>query len=215
MAEDYIATSNGSKIPTINRTATAGEVKVPESVASFDDGTETPARVKPDNPLPVRGKNVSVSVEFTRPANATAYTAGDVVSNDAATTVPMNFASFARVTGGAGYIVGARLITDKKSITPRIRVHLFNAADPTLAADNVAWKELYAEEAKRIGQFDLPAMTTGTDATGSTMSRAEDLTLRLPFIAVSRSVYAVLEALDGFTPASGEKFTLTLIGELN
>lgn len=152
-----------------------------------------------------------VSVELTRPADTTAYAAGDVVG-----TI-QTVANFARVAGGSGYIVGARLSTDKKSITPRIRVHLFNSASPTLAAENVAWKELYADASKRLGYFDLPSMTTGTDTTNSDMSRAIDMTLRIPFKAAegTKDIYFVLEALDAFTPASAQKFTLTLYGDTN
>ena len=158
-----------------------------------------------------------VSAEFTRPADTTAYTAGDVVSNSDATTVPVTLTSMGRVTGGSGYITGVRLTTNKKSITPRIRVHLFNVATATLAADNVAHKELYADASKRVGMFDLPAMTTGTDTTNSDMSRSVDFTQRIPFqcAADSSSLFYVLEAIDAFTPASGQKFTLSLNVEQN
>ncbi len=165
----------------------------------------------------VGGKMVKGSVEFTRPADTTAYTAGDVVSDSASASTLMDFASFARTNGGGGYIVAARLLTDKKSTTPRMRVHLFNAANPTVAADNAAHKEIYADASKRMGYFDLPAMSTPVDTTNSDQSRSIDMNLRFPFVTggSTRSVYALLEALDAFTPASGEKFTLVLTGELN
>lgn len=171
-----------------------------------------------DKPLPVKGRKVQVAAtELTRPANTTAYTAGDVVSNDAATTTLLSFASFARVNAGSGYIVGARLATDKKSITPRFRVHLYNASNPTVAADNAAHKTLYADLGKRIGSFDLPAMTTPVNTTDSTESITQDMTLRIPFFAAAatRTIYALLETLDDFSPANAQKFTLTLIGELD
>ena len=159
----------------------------------------------------------NASVEFTRPANTTDYTAGDVVSNNATTTVLMEFANLFREYNTSGYLVGARLMTDKKSITPRIRVHLFNASDATVAADNAAHKELYADGAKRLGYFDLPAMTTATNSTDSDMSRAIDLSIRVPVACStsSRSLFCLLEALDGFTPASGQKFTLKLALDQN
>ena len=71
-------------------------------------------------------------------------------------------ANFARVSGGSGYIVGAMLHTDKKSIVPRFRVHLFNATGATVSADNAAFKDVYADISKRIGFFDLFSMITGT-----------------------------------------------------
>lgn len=151
------------------------------------------------------------SAEVTRPADTTAYTAGDVVSNSTTATTPISLSSAARVAGGNGYIVRAALTTNKKSITPRFRVHLFNAA-PTVAADNAAYSELYADAGKRLGFIDLPAMTTATDSTNSDMSRAFNDSARLPIVAAASSadLYAVLETLDAFTPASGQKFTLTI-----
>lgn len=155
--------------------------------------------------------------EMTRPSDTNAYTAGDVVGDSTTTITLLAFANFARVNNGSGYIVGARLVTDKKSITPRIRVHLFKVTNPTLGGDNAAWQDRYADDANVLGYFDLPAMQTGTDSTNSTQSWTQDLTLRIPYICASatRSIYAALEALDAFTPANGQKFLLTLIGNNN
>lgn len=160
---------------------------------------------------------IAVAVEFTRPGDTTAYTANDVVSNSTVTSALNQVPNFARVNGGGGYIVGARVSTDKKSITPRIRIHLFNASNPTVAADNAAWRDSYADASKRLGYFDMPAMSTGADATNSDMSRSLDMTLRVPFVAAAgtRSIYYLLETLDAFTPASGEKFTVTLYGDID
>jgi len=165
----------------------------------------------------VVGKNVSVTVEITREANATPYTAGDVISAAAATVVPaMAFAAFAREAGLGGYIVGARLATDTKSITPRIRVHLFNANTAVMSGDNLAFRSRYVDIATRLGWFDLPAMITGADTANSTESRSIDMSVRFPFVSgATTGLWAVLEALDAFTPVSASKFSLTLIGELN
>ena len=208
-----MAQQPGSSSQSVVLASDHGEVDV--NLAGTD--VEFDLAANEDHIGEVGGKLTRVDVEFTRPANTTAYTAGDVVSNDATTTTPMAFANLARVNAGSGYIVAARLVTDKKSITPKIRVHLFNAADPTLSGDNVAHQEKYADIGKRIASFDLAAMTTATDTSNSDTSRASDDTLRVPFAcaAASRTVYAVLEALDAFTPASGQKFTLTLIADNN
>lgn len=165
----------------------------------------------------VTGSLNTVSTEMTRPADTTAYTSGDVVSNATSGNALIVMTDLARITGGTGYIVGARLSTDKKSITPRFRVHLFNASNLTFSVDNVAYKEVYADSSKRLGYFDLGAMTTATDTTNSDMSRSMDMALRIPYKAATgtKSIYALLEALDGFTPASGEKFTLTLYADNN
>lgn len=167
----------------------------------------------PDNSLPVTVQGTPgaalarAAAELTRPADTTPYTAGDAVG--ALTELP----GCAAVAGGGGWVVGCRVETDKKSITPRLRVHLYNASTPTLAADNLPFKELYADAGNRLGSFDLPAMTTPTDTTGSDLSVAQATSLEHAFVcaALSTSLWFALETLDGPTPASAEKFTLTLL----
>jgi len=163
----------------------------------------------------VGGIKVPVTVELTRPGNTDAYGANDVVSNSVSASTLMEFANLARVAGGSGYVVGARLSTDKKSITPRIRVHLFNASNPTVSVDNANYQEKYADVGKRLGFFDLPAMATAADTSNSDMSRAIDMGLRVPFVCAdaTKSVFALLETLDAFTPANGQKFSLSLVVE--
>lgn len=180
-------------------------------------GDLRPIVVGTDGSMISGGTLQRVSVELTRPSDTNAYTAGDVVSNDTTTTTLLVLTNALRVAAGSGYIVRASLTTDKKSITPRLRVHLFNASNPTVAGDNVAHKEVYADAGKRLGYFDLPAMTTAVDTTNSDMSRTVDNTLRHAVVAAAatRTLYAVLETLDAFTPASGEKFTLTLMIDCN
>lgn len=162
------------------------------------------------------GNKITLAVAFTRESNATPYTAGDTVSAAAATVVPaMDFATAGRVAAGTGYIVGAKLIVNVKSITPRVRVHIFNVNTVTIAGDNLPWSELYADSSKRVGYFDLPAMTTGADTTNSDMSRSIAFDFRLPYIcaAASQHLYAVLETLDAVTLTSGSALTLTLMLE--
>lgn len=160
------------------------------------------------NSLPVHGGVRTVSVTFARPAPTTAYIAGDVVSNSTSATVLMEFAG----VPGQGAITAARLATNKKSITPRFRVHLYGAADPAVAVDNLPHKELWADNSKRRGYFDLPAMATAPDTSGSDLSRAVDMNLAVPF-TVTGSLYALLETLDGFTPDNGQQFSLALTFE--
>lgn len=163
----------------------------------------------------VGGDLTMIATEFTRPSDTTAYAANDVVSDSTSTTTLQALLLAGRVTGEGGYITGIRVATDKKSITPRIRVHLWNVAGATVAADNAQWKDLYADSSKRVGYIDLPAMITGADSTNSDNSRALDLALRVPYTCAATSLFYVLETLDAFTPASGQKFTVTLFVDRN
>jgi len=163
----------------------------------------------------VGGNLTMISTEFTRPADTTAYAANDSVSDSTSSTTMQALANAARVSGGSGYITGIRITTDKKSITPRFRVHFFNTNGATVTNDNAAFKTAYADISKYVGYWDMPAMITGADTTNSTDSRSVDLTMRIPYTCAATTLYFLLETLDAFTPASGEKFTVTVFLDRN
>lgn len=151
-----------------------------------------------------------ISHEMTRAAATTAYAAGQTLLNAAGTLSEL--AGAGRINGGTGIIVGLRISTNNKAFFPRLRIHLFNASDPTFAADYSSWKELYADSGKRVGYYDMPALTVAADSALSDMTRTLDYTVRLPFqcAAASTSLWYAYEVLDAATPANGQKFTLTV-----
>jgi hypothetical protein len=161
-----------------------------------------------------KGLTPMVSKEVTRPTGALSYTANTVIAN--ATNSINEMQNVVRENGGSGYITGIKISTNKKSITPRIRLHLYNANNPTLAADNVTYKELYADTDKRLGFIDLPTMTTA-DATNGDMSRTVDFTQRIPFqcAAATTSLWFVIETIDAFSADSSQKFTVKFNVEQN
>lgn len=156
------------------------------------------------------------AASFTRPNDTTAYAANDVVSNSTSASTLLTLSGLGRYAGAGGYIFRLALLTDKKSITPRFRVHLYNASTPTVAADNVAMKSLYADAGLRLGTVDLDAMTTPADTTNSTLSLTQHNTIMLPYVcaAADTALYALLETLDAFTPAAQQAFTLTVFAAL-
>jgi hypothetical protein len=208
---------SAASLPLPTGAATAAKQPALGTAGTASSDVITVQGIASGTPAQVVGGLATVSGNFTRPADTTAYTAGDVVSNATSGSALLSIAGCARVNQGSGYIVGARLITDKKSITPRIRVHVYNASNPTFAHDNSAVDIRYADISKRIGTFDLPAMSTGADSTNSTSSQAQDMNMRLPFVCASATttLYFLFEALDAFAPASGEAFTLVLFCDQN
>lgn len=162
-------------------------------------------------PFPVKGRAVVVSNEFTRPADTTAYAVGDVVANSTSAAAPLEISGCGRANGTSGYITRATFIADQKSIVPSIRVHVFNAA-PTMSNDNAPHRGLYTDVSKRVGEFVLGPLSTPADTTNSTLSRAMDMNLRVPFVCggSTTSLFFVFEALTAFTPANAGKFTLQL-----
>ena len=163
----------------------------------------------------IGGKTLLASVEIIRGTSTTAYAANQTVLNAAGTLSEIT--GVARINQGTGYITGIRVTTNAKSLTPRFRLHFFNASNPTFAADYASWKDLYADISKRIGYYDLPAMVTAADATNSDCSRTLDFTMRIPFncAAATTSLFVGIETLDAFTPTNGQKITIVLNSELN
>lgn len=168
------------------------------------------------------GTTVTVADTFARPADTTAYTAGDAVAaatTDTGTTGLRALANIARVAAGSGYLVGLRLWTDQVANVAQFRVHFYKVAAPATAVpgDNAQMTLAFANFLQRIGHVDLIAMATSTVATSSTAAQALDLTLRIPFAcaAGSRALYYRLETLSGFTPASAQNFSLEVSAEVN
>lgn len=165
---------------------------------------------------------IKSGVELIRPADTTAYTAKDTISDSTSSPTVLTFANFARINQGSGLIVRARLMTDQKTNTAQYRLHLFHTA-PTAIADNSPYLLLYANAANRIGQIDFGAMATedaSNSTSAATMRPSSDGSYGTPNLWFqadpgSRAIYGILETLSGFTPASGQKFYIELSAYLD
>jgi hypothetical protein len=144
---------------------------------------------------------------FTRPADTTAYTAADVLAKTTSSTAtePLPGLVVAREAGGGGYLVGWSLSISGTGMTPRVRVHLYNTAQPATAlnGDNGAFVELDANQYNFVASFDLPALALNAGA-GADMTRAVRDDLRIPFVCADgdRKLYYRYQVLDADTPAA-------------
>jgi hypothetical protein len=77
------------------------------------------------------------SVEITRPANTTAYTAKDVIG-----TI-MTFSNALKSNAGNGYITKVRLMGDVSTQTFKSKLHLYSVS-PTAVVDNDPFTLLYS-----------------------------------------------------------------------
>lgn len=149
-----------------------------------------------------------IRASVTRPANTTAYAAGDVVNGDGV-TVPVTLTAAARKDGGGGVIESVGLLTNNVTVTNgTFRVHFFNASH-TIAADNAAFASLYANRAAYIGFADLTILVADS---ASATAAAVNVDVNLPFQCASGSddLYAVIVATGAYTPASGQVVQLTV-----
>jgi hypothetical protein len=159
------------------------------------------------------GKQTNVSANFTRPADTTAYTSGDLVANSttAASVVPLSFTA-ARINDATGMIRRVRL---KKSTTTttnaQFRVHFYQN-DPSASTgitngDNGAW---LTKEAGYLGSVDVTidkAFSDAAEGVGTPNNGSE-----INFIPKSgtQTIYALIEARAAYTPGNAEVFTVNL-----
>lgn len=162
------------------------------------------------------GKLFRAIASFTRATNVTPYNANGVIAATGGSI--LNPITVSRVINKGGYIVGARFAMDIKSIVPRVRCHLFQSdSGAAPAADNVAYKGLFADEDNRLFPIDFAALGTPPDATSSDYSAQSDPAIRIPFLPKTGTsqIFYVLEALDGFVPKSAGLIKLTLFIDQN
>jgi hypothetical protein len=149
-------------------------------------------------------------IEFTRPANTTAYSALDCLADNAPSITTQVLAGAARKVGGSGAILRAVLKTDKVDWTNPINLVIYKLAPGAFIADNSPFDRMYADKAKAIGMIEFPSFATVTGGAGSFRWAAVE-GLNIPFAcdAALADLYFQAYIPSGTpTPASGQKFYL-------
>ena len=152
------------------------------------------------------------SITFSRPANTTAYTAGDVIGIADAGT-PANAGSAIHELTGAGssgaflMVQSIQLLVNLSAVPSGMsgfRVHLYNSS-LTAILDNAAYTFTTSDRSAWQDSFDLP-----TPAVRGSMlrSKAEFQGGIVKLAAASSSLFAIVETVGGYTPASGTAYTL-------
>lgn len=167
------------------------------------------------NPVPVQAQGgiSNPSANFTRPADTTAYTSGDLVANNVTpgSVVPMSFTA-ARLAAGSFCVRRAKLKKSTNVTTAAsFRLHLYTASPTCANGDNGAWS---TTESGYMGSIDLDASGTngrvftdpavvvqGVPGVGSEQNFA---------LASGQTVFGLLEARGAYTPGNAEVFTVTL-----
>lgn len=160
---------------------------------------------------------ITASANFTRPADTTSYTSGDLVANStvAASVAAMQF-NIARIAAGAFIIRRARLKKSTNTTTAAtFRLHLYGA-DPALSSgisngDNAAW---LTKESTYIGSIDLDASGGNgrifADPAAGVIATVAIGTEIAHQLAASTIVYGLLEARGSYGPGNAEVFTVTV-----
>lgn len=152
------------------------------------------------------------SASFTRPANNTAYSSGQLVANSvsAGSVTPMSF-TVARANGVSVRIKRVRVAKSSNVLTgASYRLHLYTAA-PTIAnGDGGAWQTTGAASSY-LGSFDvvmLKAFTDGAQDVGVPTIGAEMLVVPG---SGQTTIFGLLEARGSYANAAGaETYTVAL-----
>ena len=149
----------------------------------------------------------SFMVEITRPANTTAYTAGDIVGE--VTGVLKTILNVAKAAGKGVRIYRVRIQTNDTGVQSghRFNVHIYNDAPTTTGlVDNGPFSINYANAIKRVGRIPITME-------GQVGSNDYNVTGLNP---VGTDVHIILEAVTGFTPSAvSTKFTVKIDCELS
>lgn len=152
----------------------------------------------------------NISVGFTRPANTTAYAAGDVIGPDTASDAFFDLSGFGeRAPLGTGaLLISASLLINASSVPSgmsTMRVH-FYSAKPAARVDNAAFALVWGGDAPNyLGYIDLPTPSV----VGSILaSQLDGINKLLPISSGASGVWIQLETRGAFTPASGTAFRL-------
>lgn len=167
-------------------------------------------------PVTTKGNTITqaASSTITRPADSNAYASGDLVANSvtAASVANLQFTTLARVSGGSGLIVGAKIQKSNVDVTSAaFRLHLFTVAPTyTSAGDNSPISTVVVASAKGyLGYIDITAMVAFSDVAWG--SGAPDNTRgSIPYVATAQIIYGLLEARGAYAGHSGEVFTVVL-----
>ena len=144
---------------------------------------------------------------ITRPSNATAYAAGDVVGDTGGSAI-VSLTS-AGPSGGFVLVQSVSLVFSD-SVVPSgmgsFRVHMYSAS-PTAIADNAAFDLVSGERDAYMGYIDLPAPLDF----GSTIYTQTDYPGRLiKLAAASTTLFAEIETRGAYTPVSASTVSMRI-----
>lgn len=178
------------------------------------------ASIDKTNPLAVKGHIFRASASFTRPANTTAYSVGDLMADNvtAGSVTPMVID-----LGVTEALIRGLDMEDSNTSFPAattIRFHLFDAAPTFTVGDNgpaamsAPGVGAIGCAGHRIGYIDVTVDTwlaAKACGQGFPSSGTSDIHFVSPD-GVSTRVWLVSEVKTGFTPASASTITAGLVG---
>lgn len=158
--------------------------------------------------LTVDGKAYRAAVTITRPSNATAYTAGDVIGDTNGSAI----ITLSSIGPSAGYVLiqSVRLMIGNTSVPSGMgafRLHFYTAS-PTAIVDNAAFDLVSGEVANYAGFVDLP---TPQDLGSTLFAQTDYCGTAIKLATASTSLFCELETRAAYTPASATLYNLRVM----
>ena len=144
---------------------------------------------------------------FVRAAAAATYSAGDVVNDNTAGQTLASVANAARLTGGSGIILAARLAVDQVALPTgwtTLRCHLYSDTVGA-TADNAPFNPQFANRLKKLCFVDFNSWFSAGD-----QSAADATGINIPFVAAGTSLYWVLETRSALSSNLNQNITFSL-----
>lgn len=150
-----------------------------------------------------------LSGSFTRPADTTAYTAGDLVANSTTAGSVVAIPFIIPVGNGKGFSVrSARIKKSGTSATlAQFSLHLYGASPTAANGDNGAWSTTLSSY---IGKIAFAVMDAFSDGAAAVNDLDEGSSPSFVISDGVGKVYGLIVADAGYTPASAEVFTVEL-----
>lgn len=167
--------------------------------------------------FPLKAK---ITDSIIRPANTTAYAAGDAVA-DSATAPTANVLTGAALANGRGGTIKAVTLIDSANvaIAGDFEIWFFDAAY-TLSNDNAAFVPTDAVAKTVQAIVSLPGSgsivgNAGADAAGNRVYQVKGIDKDFKCTSGSKDLYWALVARSAYIPVSAEEFTLVVDVEQN
>lgn len=150
--------------------------------------------------------NIATAITFARPADTTAYTAGDVVGG------ALQIGPVGMPPGGSeAFITTARFEIDVGSVPSGMtsfRLHFYSVTPPSALADNAAWDLRAGDRDSYRGYIDL-----GTPVDLGSTLYVETTQINKQITAPANGIlFAYLVTNGGYTPGSADSFRIRLHG---
>lgn len=151
----------------------------------------------------------SVDVSMTRPADTTAYAAGDAITTATSSAAAYTFSNCALVNAGTGTILDATLShSDPNAALPNLELWLFDAA-PAVPNDNAAFAVSDAEADAVVCVLKFYT-SDYSDSSNNRVYHMSNPPRVFKCAAATKTLYGVLKTLTAFTPTSAATFKVKL-----